>query len=193
VSDHNDQPQPDRIVAAAEVCFERWGVVRTRMEDIAREAGIARPSLYRYFPSKEALQQAVMVGHIRRRADELHAAVPCKGPTGPLILAALLEGLLEPPGDRVQDSVLGSDVVHDTARLVGGSEPIFTAMYDYWAPYLQHAVARDELREGVTVERAVRWLTMIVFYLLTLPEVGPDRDHLAGDLQTFVVSAIVTR
>jgi len=192
-ADQPDDRQHERIVTAATTCFERWGVPRTRMEDIAREAGIARPTLYRYFASKEALQQAVMVRHIRRRAGELHARLPRSGPAGPLILQALLAGSTEPSGDHVSESVLGSEVVHNTARLVGESGAIAAAMYEYWEPYLRHAAERGELRPGVTIDSAVRWLTMMVFYFLTLPEVAPPRDRLAVDLQTFVVDAIVTR
>ncbi len=174
------------------VCFERWGVPRTRMEDVAREAGIARPVLYRYFASKEALQLAVMVRHMERRAVELHRRVRPRGPAGPLILRALLAGLTEPSGDRVSESVLGVDVVHDTARLVATSPEISEAMNAYWQPYLVHASERGELRTGVTVDAAVRWLTMIVFYLLAVPEVAPPSTQLRAYLRTFVVDAIVT-
>jgi AcrR family transcriptional regulator len=161
------------------------------MEDIAGEAGVARPVLYRFFASKDALQQAVMVRHILRRAAELHERLPCRGAAGPLILRALLAGVTEPPGDRVSESVLGIDVVHDTARLVAESPEIAAAMHAYWEPYLVHARERGELRAGVTVDDAVRWLTMIVFYFLTLPEVAPPADRLAEHLRTFVVDAIV--
>ena len=132
-----------------------------------------------------------MVRHIVRRAAELHARVPCRGAAGPMILQALLAGVTGPPGDHVSESVLGVDVVHDTARLVAESPEIAAAMHAYWEPYLVHARERGELRTGVTVDDAVRWLTMIVFYFLTLPEVAPPPDRLAGHLQTFVVDAIV--
>lgn len=178
-------------MAAAMACFERWGVPRTRMEDIAKEAGIARTVLYRHFASKEALQQAVMVRHIERRAAELHRRVPRRGPAGPLILRALLAGITEPSGDRVSESVLGVEVVHDTATLVATSPAIAAAMHAYWEPYLRHAEQRGELRAGVTVDDAVRWLTMIVFYALTLPEIAPPPDKLEHHLRTFVVAAIV--
>ena len=162
------------------------------MEDIAKQAGLARPALYRYFESKEALQLAVMVRHIRRRAGELHERVPRRGPSGPLILRALLAGAVEPSGDRVSESVLGTDVVHGTARLVAESGAVFEAMKEYWEPYLRHAADRGELRAGVGIDDAVRWLTMIVFYFLTLPEVAPPPDRLADYLQTFVVDAVIT-
>jgi AcrR family transcriptional regulator len=190
-AEQSDDSQHERIVIAATACFERWGVPRTRMEDIAKQAGVSRPTLYRYFASKDALQQAVMVRHIRRRAAALHQRVPRSGPSGPLILQALLAGATEPSDDHVSESVLGTEVVHDTARLVGESAAIHEAMHHYWEPFLQYAADRDELRDGVTIESAVRWLTMIVFYLLTLPEVGPPPERLAADLETFVVGAII--
>jgi AcrR family transcriptional regulator len=187
-----DLERQELVVAAAMACFERWGVARTRMEDIAREAGIARTVLYRHFASKDALQQAVMVRHIERRAAELHREVPRRGASGPLILRALLTGIIGPPDDRVSESVLGAEVVHETAALVATSPAIAAAMHAYWEPYLRHAESRDELRAGVTVDDAVRWLTMIVFYFLTLPEVAPPPDRLEDHLRTFVVDAIVT-
>lgn len=39
----------ERIVRASYLCFERHGIERTSIEDIAREAGVTRPTVYRYF------------------------------------------------------------------------------------------------------------------------------------------------
>jgi len=43
----------DRILTAAYVCFTRYGVRRTTMDDIAREAGMSRPAVYQYVRNKE--------------------------------------------------------------------------------------------------------------------------------------------
>ena len=161
------------------------------MEDIAGVRASRRPALYRYVASKDALVLEVMVRHIRRRGAELHEEVPLAGPAGPLILQALLIGVLEPPGDRVSETVLGVDAVHDTARLVAEAEPIAEAMHLYWAPYLEYAAARGSCADGVNLDQAVRWLTLVVFYLLTVPEVAPPREELETYLRTFVVGAIV--
>jgi AcrR family transcriptional regulator len=45
----------ERILDAAEACFVRDGFDRTTMQDIAREAGMSSPNIYRYFSSKETL------------------------------------------------------------------------------------------------------------------------------------------
>ncbi|MGO1434207.1 MAG: TetR/AcrR family transcriptional regulator [Canibacter sp.] len=48
----------DRILDAALQCFSRAGYSDTSMKDIAREVGIAAPSIYAHFKNKEALYSA---------------------------------------------------------------------------------------------------------------------------------------
>lgn len=186
-----DAQRHEAVITAATTCFSRWGVVRTRMEDIAKEAGIARTILYRHFASKDELLQAVIVRHINQRAAEIHAAIPLEGPAGPLILRALQSGITESSADRVSETVLGVEVIHGTAQLVANSPAIADAMNRYWQPFLEHAKRRGELRPGITIAAAIRWLTMIVFYFLTLPEMAPSPDQLEDYLSSFVVESIV--
>ena len=49
-----------RILQVAKSHFERFGFRRTRIEDIAREAGIAKGAVYLEFESKESLLAAVV-------------------------------------------------------------------------------------------------------------------------------------
>jgi AcrR family transcriptional regulator len=44
-----------RILDAAQSLFLRYGVKRTALDDVVREAGIAKGTLYLYFDSKDAL------------------------------------------------------------------------------------------------------------------------------------------
>lgn len=49
----------DRLLDAALACFRRMGGKRTRIEDIAAEAGLARTAVYRYYPNKRAIVAAL--------------------------------------------------------------------------------------------------------------------------------------
>lgn len=49
----------DRLLDAALTCFRRMGGKRTRIEDIAAEAGLARTAVYRYYPNKRAIVAAL--------------------------------------------------------------------------------------------------------------------------------------
>jgi len=49
-----------QIIRAAQSCFARKGYYRTTMDDIARESGLSKGSLYWYFESKRTLFLAML-------------------------------------------------------------------------------------------------------------------------------------
>jgi AcrR family transcriptional regulator len=51
--------QPENILAAALQAFGEKGFSGTRMEDVAAKAGITKGAIYLYFPSKQALLEAL--------------------------------------------------------------------------------------------------------------------------------------
>lgn len=66
-----DVATPTRLLDAAEAAFGRAGYSGARLADIAREAGIRRPSLLYHFASKQALYAAV----VERVFDDLGLAL----------------------------------------------------------------------------------------------------------------------
>ena len=80
----------EAILAASVTLFGRYGYRRTSMEEIAREAGIAKGTVYLYFPTKEALFRALSQQTLDRAlADAGHAAA------APGTLIERLYGVLE--------------------------------------------------------------------------------------------------
>ncbi|MEE6168746.1 MULTISPECIES: TetR/AcrR family transcriptional regulator [unclassified Mycolicibacterium] len=55
-----------RILAAALEQAELVGIRRTTMEDVARRSGVGRATLYRRFPTKDALIDALVLAEARR-------------------------------------------------------------------------------------------------------------------------------
>lgn len=56
----------ERAVAATLVCIARWGVGKTTIDDIAREAGCSRATLYRYFGTKQDLITTAVRSEVER-------------------------------------------------------------------------------------------------------------------------------
>ena len=65
----------ERILDAAVEQFKEFGLRRTSIEDVARAAGVARITVYRRFPGKEALIEAVLMREARRFLAELDSSV----------------------------------------------------------------------------------------------------------------------
>ena len=50
---------PERILEAAEEVLRRYGPAKANVVDVARALGVSHGSVYRHFPSKAALRDAV--------------------------------------------------------------------------------------------------------------------------------------
>ena len=81
----------DELLDAAGLAFERFGVSRATMIDVARQAGCSRATLYRYFPNREALHLAF----VHRATLRIAAVVtPRSGADSPeAVLDLIMDGI----------------------------------------------------------------------------------------------------
>lgn len=60
------------VIDAALICFARWGVTKTTLDDVARQAGCSRATVYRLFPGgKDVLVDAVLSSELDQLLTEL--------------------------------------------------------------------------------------------------------------------------
>jgi AcrR family transcriptional regulator len=65
----------ERLMEATRTALARYGPRKIALTDIARLAGVSRPTLYKYYPSKEALLDALAVYEHRRFDEGMNDAV----------------------------------------------------------------------------------------------------------------------
>jgi AcrR family transcriptional regulator len=80
----------EQIAAAALRLFARYGYKRTSMDDIAREAGVARATLYLHFKGKDDVFRAMLAGLGAQVETRCREALATPGPFAQR-LAALME------------------------------------------------------------------------------------------------------
>ena len=66
----NSDDARGRILAAALDCVRRYGVDKTGMDDVAKAAAITRPTVYKYFGSRQELIMAVFLRVLDDRLDK---------------------------------------------------------------------------------------------------------------------------
>ncbi|VAZ89045.1 HTH-type transcriptional repressor KstR2 [Mycobacterium pseudokansasii] len=108
-------PPRERLVAAAEEQFRRFGYRRTTIDDITRRAGTGKGSLYLHFDSKESVYLAVIEASLERFVARATAALHAEG-TVPRRLAALTQVTAEHYG---HDELLRASLLGDS-NLVDG-------------------------------------------------------------------------
>lgn len=75
----------DAMLDAARTEFERYGIRRTNMDDVARRAGISRSTLYRRFPSKDALVTVLVLRESALFFTELDRIAADHDPRGAVV------------------------------------------------------------------------------------------------------------
>jgi AcrR family transcriptional regulator len=170
------QPETaERVLLAGVDAFARDGFTRTTLADVARAAGISRPSLLHHFPTKEALYAEV----VTRVFSALGAAL-----SEALGAAETWEGRLR----GLCDAYTGFLAAHPThARLVArelvdGDGPGARLLRDRAVPLLDRvtaAVALGPIRD-VPVRHAI--LLVVSDGLLAAASRADDRAGSLGDL-----------
>ena len=78
--------RPSEIATAALALFSERGFAATRLEDVARRAGIGKGTLYLYFPTKEDLFRAVLRQDLVPNLQAMEDIVAAhQGPVGTLL------------------------------------------------------------------------------------------------------------
>lgn len=149
----------ERLLEAAYACVARSGLGKTTMEDVAREAGLSRATVYRYFPQgKEQLVRDVVAWEAGRFFERLTRAVAHH-----VDLADLLEEAILFAHRAVEDHVVLQKILEtEPERLL----PLLTTesgrLIVLVKQFLVLAMQRTPLRDGVDGDAAADYLARMV-------------------------------
>jgi TetR/AcrR family transcriptional repressor of uid operon len=179
------------LVEAALRCIARWGVRKTSLDDIAREAGVSRATAYRVFPGGKERLVEVVVRHEAGRAfhaveDELRATdtlgeLMATGITAVLRLAAdhpVLGAVVE----HEPELVLPHFAFHQLDRVLAVAE-------DLCRPHLGRFLPADE------VAPAADLLARVVLTYAFRPTTWVDVDDPASVrrlVDTYLLPSVTT-
>ncbi|MCJ1677425.1 TetR family transcriptional regulator [Streptomyces sp. APSN-46.1] len=86
---------PERILETTEEVLRRFGPTKATVVDVARALGVSHGSVYRHFPSKAALREAVTDRWLAKSVVALEQIASAPTGTAPSKLEAWLEALFE--------------------------------------------------------------------------------------------------
>src|SRR3954469_16908888 len=160
----------DRLLAATYRCVVRFGLGKTTVEDIVKESGVSRATIYRQFPGgrDELLLETTgweLAHYFNALADHVRDAPD---------LAQLLEhGLAHAHQSLAEHEVLRKILDTEPERLL----PLLTVesartlpfIADFLHPYLVREADQGRLRPGVEIDRAAEYLARAILSLINAP------------------------
>src|SRR5437773_6595595 len=82
-----------RIMEAADALFRRIGFAKTAVADIAAELGMSPANVYRFFPSKNAIVEAICQRCLAELEEQAWAVARSKAPATARVERLFLENL----------------------------------------------------------------------------------------------------
>ncbi|HEX7168876.1 MAG TPA: TetR/AcrR family transcriptional regulator [Acidimicrobiales bacterium] len=156
----------ERLLEAAFTCVARHGLAKTTIDDIARAAGVSRPTIYRQFPGgREAVLREVVAWEAARVFSEITRAV-----AGRTDLAELLEELVAVAyrtvgSHSVLQKVLQTEPERLLPLLVTGVDRLIALM----KPLLLLGMQRSQVRPGLDHDAAADYIARMVLSVVGAP------------------------
>ena len=155
-----------RLVEAAYACVAQRGLVRTTVEDAAREAQVSRATVYRHFPGgrEELVQEA-----IRWETGRFFLALARSVESAPDFAGVLEEGLVQAHLLVNEHVVLQSLLRQEPERLLPALTEEARGILPFIAEFLRPHLARQPLRPGVGADEAAAYLARMILSLINSP------------------------
>lgn len=164
-----------RILDAAMTCFLDQGYHATKMQDVAREAGMAKGTLYLYFQSKEEMLLALL----QRYFDDIRARIGMI-PASRTLDQFMMGLRLTMPADRLAATRLFFDVLGPgfqdprAAEIIGG---FFAWLADHYADHFASLMRAGEIRSDLSAQAAAQAVTaMLDGLVIHLAIFGVEED-----------------
>jgi AcrR family transcriptional regulator len=160
-----DSPHRVRIIDGTLVCLARHGTVKTTVDDIARESGVSRATVYRAFPGgRDEILGAVVDTEMAR----LFSALGVRLGTAGDLTDALVGGIVEASVRLRDHAALHFLAEHEPGMILGhlafaDSDRLLATASRFTAPFLARWMPTPE------AERVAEWAARIVLTYAIAP------------------------
>lgn len=181
---------PDRILTAAYGCFDRYGVAKTTIDDIASAARVSRPTVYKYFANKDDILDRISVLESTKVTAEVRKRIVRRSTTADTLTEVVLL-VVRVAGENayvrrlVEMSSIGSHAMSpDTA--------VHKAYQDLWGGFLNRALDAGEFAADLSLDDITSWLTSAEGMLLVRTSSSPMSDpELRRFVRRFVIEPLL--
>ena len=181
----NEDDARERLLNAAETCFERFGLRRTTIDDVAREAKVSRSTVYRYFDGRGDL----IVGAYMRESEAVNEKVKAlmrqPGPFPERVVKAMMRSIDAIRAGKYLPLMLSPEGAQLATKAVTASSAFYESSRETMGPFLEQAKRDGEVREDLELDDFIEWTLRLIFSFATFDS-AKQRD--AKNLEKFIAA-----
>jgi AcrR family transcriptional regulator len=175
----------ERLLEVAAICVARDGIAGTGIAHVALEAGVSRPTVYRYFKDRDELIRSVLLQGGLRLANEVQEHIRAFPDPGEKVVAATLFTLRAIEENAVLRQVW-KPAMFDATVLQGFTQP---ASITFTRVALAEVIDATGWSEGEAAE-SMEFMLRMILSLLATPEPRRTEDELRQFLRRRLVPAL---
>jgi AcrR family transcriptional regulator len=161
-----DNDTRQRILEATYECVARWGLSKTTVEDAARQAGLSRATVYRYFPGgRDELVDAVVSWQYLQFFGSLYEEVHGASSLEEVLERGLLFARRQVLDHEVLQKVLQTEPDVLLPKLTVESNRTVGLISGFLVPYLRE----HGLPDGLAVHEAADFLARMILSYISAP------------------------
>jgi TetR/AcrR family transcriptional regulator len=157
------------ILAAARSCYLKHGIAATGMKEVAGSAGVARSTLYRYFPGRDDLLVATIKGEMLELNDCIRTRLAQYADPADQVVEGLIVAIKEIPRRPLLQAVFASEQDSRARRVIWSSDVIVSFGEELMDHVIRPAQDAGLLQDAVRPEILVEWVYRLLLSFLTLP------------------------
>jgi TetR/AcrR family transcriptional regulator len=157
------------ILQAAKHCYLHYGVEKTGMQDIAKQAKLARSTIYRYYPSSDELLLALISTEMQTMNRQLTQKLARFQRPEDIIVEGVLMAIKAIPRHPLLSQVFAGDNSSALRQKIWNSPTIVALGTDLMATVMQASLEQDHLQQTVRSEVLIEWVYRILLSFLSLP------------------------
>ena len=180
----------DRILESARTCFQRYGVRKTRMADIADGAGMVRQTVYDWVASRDQLVDLAMAQRIRELGDRVRSRPVPAGLALEDQLVDVLSFMVDVASSDAEFESLARAMPEEHAfHFIAGPSALTDVVEEILQPFFERAQAEGSLRDDLGTRALAEWVQLVLAPLRGRSDLDPG--EIAVQLRYFLLPALL--
>ena len=182
-----------RILRAAEQCYERFGITKTTMDDIAKAAELSRATLYRTFSDRESLLTALFRQRAHRNTERRSPVIAALPSLREQLLEGIHENVQAARADHLITALVSGEHMALATNLLSSTGLAHEIQREFWYPILDKARSEGKLRDDVDIDAFCLWIAHLeTMFITQFKDTDEDDEQLRLLVDSFVTPAVAS-